>query len=195
MSARLTQEERRRRKREKMRQYRSIPENREKASRKRKQRYAKDAGFRKHIGDLCKSWREKNHDYDMLRKTIAAINECGNEAVKARKNETRRKWIARQPKRVIRTYRERQVKASLAWYYRQMNDPGLGELFRLIKKPITKFYTVEMKEAARVQYRAIMDRRREERRRKRIDRLMEGCTEKQKARIRGGQDMRRGRRV
>lgn len=195
MSARLTLEERRRRKREKMRQYWSIPGNREKASRKRKQRYAKDAGFRKHIGDLCKSWREKNHDYDMLRKTIAAINECGNEAVQARKNETRRKWFAKMPKKVVEAFRKRQVNASLAWYYRQMNDTELGELFRLIKKPITKFYTVEMKESAMVQYRAIMDRRREERRRKRIDRLMEGCTEKQKARIRGGQDMRRERMV
>lgn len=195
MSARLTLEERRRRKRKKMRQYMSIPENREKASRKRKQRYAKDAGFRKHVGDLCKSWREKNHDYDMLRKTIAAINECGNEAVQARKNETRRKWFAKQPKKVVEAFRKHRVKASLAWYYRQKNDPELGELFRLVMKRVTKFYTVEMKEAARVQYRAIMDRRREERRRKRIDRLMEGCTEKQKARIRGCQDMRRGRRV
>ena len=195
MRARLTLEERRRRKREKMRQYMSIPENREKASRKRKQRYAKDAGFRKRISEIYKSWREKNRDYDMLRKTIAAINECGNEAVQARKNKTRRKWFARHPKKVVEAFRKRQAKTSQAWYYRQMNDPELGALFRLIQKPITKFYTAEMKEAAREQYRAIMDRRREERRRKRIDRLMEGCTEKQKARIRGGQDMRRGRRV
>lgn len=171
------------------------PENRVRASQKQKQRYAKDAGFRKHIGDLCKSWREKNHDYDMLRKTIAAIKECGNEAVQARKNETRRKWIAKMPKKVEKAFRKHQVKASLAWYYRQMDDPELGKLFRLTKKAVTKFYTVEMKEAARVQYRAIMDRRRAERRRKRIDRLMEGCTEKQKARIRRGQDKRRGRRV
>ena len=195
MDERLTLDEQRRRNREKMRQYMSIPENREKASRKRKQRYAKDAGFRKRISEINKSWREKNHDYDMLRKTIAAINECGNEAFLARKNETRRKWFAKQPKKVVKAFRKRQAKASQAWYYRQMNDPELGELFRLVMKPVTKFYTVEMKEAARVQYRAIMDRRREERRRKRIDRLMEGCTEKQKARIRGGQDMRRGRRV
>lgn len=188
MRARLTIEERRRRKREKCAStcpYPKTGKNREKARRKRKHRYAKDAGFRKHIGDLCKSWREKNHDYDMLRKTIAAINECGNEAVQARKNETRRKWFAKQPKKVVKAFRKRQAEASLAWYYRQKDDPELGELFRLIQKPITEFYTVEMKETARMQYKAIMDRRREERRRKRIDRLMEGCTEKQKARIRG----------
>ena len=148
MGERLTLEEQRRRNREKMRQYMSIPENRE-------------------------------------RKTIAAINECGNEAVKARKRELRRKWFAKHPKKVVKAFRKRQVKASLAWYYRQMKDPELGELFRLVMKPVTKFYAVEIKEAARVQYRAIMDRRREERRQKRIASLMEGGTDEQKARIRG----------
>ena len=179
MRATLSVEEREARRRENkrkyMRKYMSDPENRKRAYKQIyasiKRRYWRDAECRETISNNNRAWREKNKAYDTLRKTIDAINECGDEEKQKRANKRHRAWIQSMTHSEFEDYRKRQTKAQHDWYYRQMNDPEIGELFRATLRRVNGTFTQEMKDAAVAKYRAIMERRKEERRARRIEGL------------------------
>lgn len=175
MIATLTQAEMKARRREYQRKYMSDPENRKRAYKQIyasiKRRYWRDAEFRETISNNNRAWREKNKGFDMLRKTIAAIYECGDEAIQARKNARLRAWKQKKTPSELAEFRKRQSKLSRAWHLRQLNDPEIGELFRATLRRVNGTFTQEMKDAAVAKYRAIMERRKEERRARRIEGL------------------------
>ena len=68
-------------------------------------------------------------------------------------------------------FRKSQTKANREWYHKQCKDPEMGELFKMTKRPVSRTFTKEMRGAAIAQYKAIMEKRKEMRRTKRLEDL------------------------
>lgn len=191
-SAESKKQARRERKRAYYREYIARPGVKERVNanicRRQKERYAKDPAFRKKMKKYQKEWRSKNHGYDMLRKTIQMYENCSNQKWLAKRRKQIKKRISNMTKSQWAEYRKKNTKAALAWYHRQMNDPELGQLYRLQKREVTRFFTQEMRDAAREKYQAIMAKRKEQRRRQRVKSLIKGLTKWQKKKIQSRND-------
>ncbi len=191
-SAEAKKQARRERQRAYNREYMARPGVKERVyankCRRQRERYAKDPAFRKKMKKYHKEWRRKNHEYDMLRKTIQMYEDCGNQKLLAKRRRQKKKRISNMTKSRWAEYRKKNTKAASAWYHCQMNDPELGQLYRLQNRKVTRFFTQEMRDAAREKYQDIMAKRKEQRRRQRVQSLMKGLTKWQKKKIQSRND-------
>ena len=167
-----------RKRREYSKEYHQRPEVRQRLRR----RYANSPELRERISCTNRRWREKNHDYDMLRKALDAMR---GKTLEQREHErelamARRK---RMGKRRLARLKKHTSEMSCAWAKRQATDAEIGSAFRMrAKKPSDKVTAEQILDAQEF-YARKMAERKHRRRRNRVYSLLKGCTEEQKRRL------------
>lgn len=137
-----------------------------------KRRYATDSEFRAQKLACGKAWREKNREYDILRKKIDFYTLSPKQ--RKRRNATQKAWLGSLDAERRASLYEKVKKQAAAWAKKQYNDPEIGPLWKIFTSK-SKGVTARMKAKAKRQYNAIMERRKLERRMARIHSLMDAC--------------------